>query len=87
VSEPKQYRIASIDDFRTVPLDRLEDCLVDFRYCLEDAAMVEHKAHELAKADGVTIPPRACAMPGFIWIDDGKRNIDLQILKSKGQKT
>jgi hypothetical protein len=78
VSEPKQYKIVTANDFRAVPLERLKVCLQEFQDSLEHCSMIESIARDLAAADGVTIPADACLMPSFTWIDDGKRSVEVR---------
>ena len=65
-NEPKAYEIRTVADFLKVPPERITDCLAEFALCLSIAR--ENK--------GVV------AFGGFRWIDDGKRNVAVDVVSA-----
>ena len=66
-----EYNIKSVNDFLSVPLNRIDDCLSEFKEFLELAHELKAMAAtigELTGSDG------SSDVTGFVWIDDGKRD-------------
>lgn len=66
----KTYTINSVNDFLSIPPKRIGACLREFRTSLE-------LAHGLSGIDGDNVNVEV-SMPAWIWIDDRKRNQDVQ---------
>src|SRR4051812_10182080 len=65
----KTYRIASVMDFLSVPEDRREVCLREFRVWLG-----------VADAMGLMLAGIAAEFPQeFVWVDDGKHEFEVNI--------
>ncbi len=58
------YRIEHVRDFLTVPPERLDACLSEFKVFL---ALTR------------TVPTSLFKVNAFEWIDDGKTNVDIKI--------
>lgn len=69
------YVLKTVDDFRSIPGDRLADCIEEFYDALNSVAKVFEDAREIAANDGVVLDPTMIKMPEFIWTDDGKPGI------------
>lgn len=67
---PNEYLIETVNDFRKIPDDRLDDCLKEFGQLLK-------------KIDNYVPPTNRTlyVMPYFKWIDDNKQNISVEIKK------
>lgn len=70
-----EYKIRSMTDFLSVPLDRIEECLKDFAVYLQmlrTAQQVEAQIH-----NDLGLPPESVRIDAgcFHWIDDGIRGI------------
>ena len=66
MSEAPTYPINTIHDFATVPEDRLDDCLRDFRLFLR-------MMRPLSDLLGTQF------VPAFTWVDDGEKNVRITI--------
>jgi hypothetical protein len=73
MSSHKTYTINSVNDFLSIPPNRLKACLREFRTSLELA----HGLSGMAGIDGDKVKVDV-SMPSWIWIDDRKRNQDVQ---------
>ena len=69
----KTYTISSVNDFLAIPPKRLGACLREFKTSLELA----HGLSGMAGIDVATVNVEV-SMPAWIWIDDRKRNQDVQ---------
>jgi hypothetical protein len=69
----KTYTINSVNDFLSIPPKRLKACLQEFLTSLEMA----HGLSGMAGIDGANVNVQV-SMPTWIWIDDKKRNLDVQ---------
>lgn len=74
MSQPKTYTINSVNDFLTIPPKRLGACLREFKTSIELAHGISSLAGLYPGCDG----KNSVAMPYWIWIDDRKRNQDVQ---------
>ena len=71
----KEYTIKTLEDFLTVPEDRLEDCLKEFKSFIEILRPIK----DLIKATGDTFGVEAGAIAeAFVWIDDDKGNVTVR---------
>lgn len=72
----KEYKIGTVGDFLQVPAERRAACLVEFLdwIALSEAAIAPLKS--IQGSEGF----RAAMIEGmgFVWIDDGKRDIALE---------
>lgn len=74
--EAPQYRIAALTDFTKVPEARLGDCLEEFALWVDmQRQLREVVARLMPDADLDAL----IANETFTWIDDGLRNVDLNI--------
>lgn len=84
VSDPVRYEIETVEDFAKVPAKKLGLCLEKFRLALE-----AHKlANELCEEVGKQIDSKTKArleFTRFVWIDDGKGKIEININGRGGQ--
>jgi len=62
------YEIASLNDFRSIPEDRLHACLIEFVDVIRTTNAIEAVMRE---GD----PDVSANLPGFTWIDNGQRGI------------
>ena len=69
----KTYTINSVNDFLAIPPKRIGACLREFKTSLELA----HGLSGMAGIDGANVNVEV-SMPSWIWIDDKKRNQDVQ---------
>jgi len=79
MNDKKKYEMRTVNDFLKVPIDRLDDCLKEFK-----TALTMHKnLSELIKIAGDTLskhnPVEETRMPSFTWIDDDKKNMKVKI--------
>jgi hypothetical protein len=73
-----EYTIKQAADFLTVPQNRLKDCLAEFAAFLETVREFQELCKIAGELVGETEPivdPIA-----FHWIDDGKRNVTINIM-------
>lgn len=68
---PISYTIRSVNDFLSVPPDKLRTCLLEFGNAIEHVRRVVEIAQEMATEEGIEIPAEAILMNEFDWIDDG----------------
>jgi hypothetical protein len=72
-TEPKTYRIATVEDFLKVPEERLECCLSEFRTVLRTFRLFEAViGRELE--------------PAFTWVDDGENHITVDVMVAEPSK-
>jgi hypothetical protein len=67
---PPTYEIATVADFLTVPEDRWDACLKDFREFLGLASALKETADVMADLLGADKDKNK--VESFTWIDDGK---------------
>ena len=67
-----EYEIKEISDFLKVPADRIEDCLSEFKAAI-DLTAAAFQIAEVPKGRYKECWPR------FIWVDDGKKDIEIRI--------
>lgn len=70
------YKIDCVADFLAVPVDRIDDCLAEFKDFLglaRDMKELTKTLGEVIGADGTS------EVEGFTWIDDGKRDKSVTI--------
>lgn len=76
MSEPIRYEIQTLNDFIHVPEDRIDRCLEDFKQALNLARLVE------TISASVPHPP---PLNRFVWIDDDKKKITVNLTIIKGE--
>jgi hypothetical protein len=69
------YRIEFVGDFLKVPADRRDACLRDFADSLATFGPID----ELARGGEEAGSGKESTMPYWLWIDDGKRDITVNI--------
>ena len=72
-----QYTIQTVGDFLKVPEDRLDACLEEFKTFLEQGRAFMEMANALAGILGADKLKNA--VKGFVWIDDGEKNVTIRI--------
>jgi hypothetical protein len=72
-----QYTIQTVGDFLKVPEDRLDACLEEFKTFLEQSRSFMEIANALAGIMGADKSQNA--VKGFVWIDDGEKNVTIRI--------
>ena len=72
-----QYTIQTVGDFLKVPEDRLDACLEEFKTFLEQGRAFMEMANALAGILGADKSQNA--VKGFVWIDDGEKNVTIRI--------
>lgn len=74
MSEQSKYVIRTVEDFLSVPADKRDECLEDFRQWLEIAS---HKSAMERAMDDLTGIEGAMTMRvnEFHWVDDGQRGV------------
>jgi hypothetical protein len=72
-----QYTIQTVGDFLKVPEDRLDACLEEFKTLLEQGRAFMEMANALAGILGADKLKNA--VKGFVWIDDGEKNVTIRI--------
>lgn len=75
-----QYTIQTVGDFLKVPEDRLDACLEEFKTFLEQSRSFLTMAD--AMADLLGADKSQNAVQGFVWIDDGEKNVTIRISPS-----
>lgn len=80
-----RYEIKTVQDFLTVPVDRLEACLTEFRDYLEYARDIM----ELAKLAGEMVGAKETktSVGSFNWCDDGIRKGTINVETRVEQNT
>lgn len=73
------YRISSVADFMSVPVDRIDECLAEFGVWLA----IQHIARH-AETLGVG-PLTALNGDCFEWTDDGKHNATISFQTTEGE--
>jgi hypothetical protein len=69
--EPNRYQIEHVRDFLSVPEDRIDACLEEFKEYLGMA----RDMMSLVKTFGEVVGEEATGDVGaFVWIDDGKKD-------------
>lgn len=76
-----QYTIQTVGDFLKVPEDRLDACLEEFKTFLEQGHAFMEMANALAGILGADKLKNA--VKGFVWIDDGEKNVTIRISPNK----
>ena len=76
MSDGKEYSIAQLDDFLKVPVDRLDDCLTEFRDYLNCLRISAETFQDFAKSMGAK---GEVSLGEFVWIDDGKRDVTVRL--------
>ena len=69
--KPNRYTIRTVEDFFTVPLDRIEPFMLDFVQFLAFG-------HELPKNNVLELK-----CDRFVWIDDGKTGLSEIIVEAR----
>ena len=69
---PNEYTIKTVQDFLTIPEDRLSDCIKEF----EESIKMAHAFKNIQTAIDKNAP---FDWPYFKWIDDGKKAVHLKI--------
>ena len=72
-----QYTIQTVGDFLKVPEDRLDACLEEFKTFLDQSRAFMEMANALAGIMGADKLKNA--VKGFVWIDDGEKNVTIRI--------
>ena len=75
-----QYTIQTVGDFLKVPEDRLDACLEEFKTFLDQSRAFLAMADAMAGILGAE--KNQNAVRGFIWIDDGEKNVTIRISPS-----
>lgn len=78
MSTPTEYKIEKLNDFLTVPDDRLDNCLAEFKECIAEARFLLTLAN--AMADIVGEDKSLNVLESFTWIDDGKKDVSVTIV-------
>lgn len=74
MSEHPRYRVESLKDFDTIPTDKLDACLSDFREWLDMRRLVA----------AVFDPEALTVLDVFEWVDDGVQGVsDLRFVDSE----
>ena len=79
MTEPKTYRIRTLEDAHAIPEESIDNFLVDLGIYLKTNKKVEPVFADLEKL-GVGVG----ASMGIIWIDDGKHEQGWQIINGDG---
>ena len=75
-----QYTIQTVGDFLKVPEDRLDACLEEFKTFLEQGrAFMAFMEMANALAGIMGADKLKNAVKGFVWIDDGEKNVTIRI--------
>jgi len=72
-----QYTIQTVGDFLKVSEDRLDACLEEFKTFLEQERSFMEMAN--AMADLIGADKSQNTVKGFVWIDDGEKNVTIRI--------
>ncbi len=72
-----QYTIQTVGDFLKVPEDRLDACLEEFKTFLEQSRSFMEIANVMA--DLVGADKSKNVVKGFVWIDDGEKNVTIRV--------
>lgn len=67
MDEPKTYHIKTVQDFLSVPADRREVCIREFRHWCDAVEAMMHLVD--------TLDVTATAPDEYTWIDDGKHTM------------
>ena len=85
LTEPKSYRIATLDDFLAVPEDRLAACLEEFADWCEVSRRTEAVLRTLVP-DHPADKPLLAAL-AFEWTDDGARHVTMSLSFAAGDSS
>jgi hypothetical protein len=79
VNQPARYEIRTIEDFLSVPTDKLPMCLKDFSNWLCATKEFVEAAEKIPGAKAVT--------ETFIWLDDGLNDVILEVHETQDGAT
>ena len=77
-SEYKRYELRTLEDFKKIPVDKLDDCLASFKQFIigqEDLQeILKKKVAEAGIPEGLV----TFSCSHFIWVDDGDNTCDIK---------
>lgn len=72
-----EYTIKEVGDFLQVPEDRLDACLEEFKTFLQVSRSFMEMTNAMAGLLGADKSQNV--LQSFVWIDDGERNVTINI--------
>lgn len=81
--KPKEYEIKTIDDFRKIPLEKIDKCLKEFAIALKSRKHMEEAMNSIGKQISGLDKVLDLTIPRFIWIDDKENRLTFNLINQK----
>jgi|LGOV01.1.fsa_nt_gb hypothetical protein len=79
-SKPKQYQIKTVQDMiDCTSEDNINNFLTDLKAVIKMAHAMQDLVNTITEVDVISKEYTEIQSKGFVWIDDGKHNVEIRI--------